>query len=111
MDELDALRRKKVEMMQQQYTATLESQFHEEQQLQQQVAQLEVAMKQMMSPEALQRYSNVKLAHPEKALQALVVLAQLVQQNPGRIDDKILKNVLLQLSHKKETRLNLHGAI
>ncbi len=111
MNELEALKRKKLEMMQQQYSATLESQMQEEQQLHQQIAQLEFAMKQMMSSEALQRYGNVKLAHPEKALQALVVLAQVVQRNHGRIDDKTLKNVLSQLSNKTETRLNLHGAI
>lgn len=111
MGELDALRKKKIEMMQQQYASAFESQAQEEQQLQQQITQLEFAMKQMMSSEALQRYGSVKMVHPEKALQALVVLAQLVQKNPGRIDDQMLKNVLLQLSQRKETRLNLHGAV
>ena len=66
----------------------------------------------MMTPEALQRYGNLRLAHPEKAVQALVVLAQMSQNNPGMIDDVQLKNVLVRLSpQKKQTRLNLNGAI
>ena len=112
MDELDSLRKKKMELMQQQYAASFDAQAGEEQQLQQQIAQLEFAIKQMMTPEALQRYSNVKLAHPEKAVHALVVLAQMVQRTPGMINDAVLKNVLVQVTpNKKETKLNLHGAI
>lgn len=110
MSELEDLRRKKMELYKQNYSSV--SQSDEEQQLQQQVAQLEFALKQMMTPDALQRYGNVKLAHPEKAVQALVVLAQMSQNNPGMINDAQLKNVLVHLSpQKKQTRLNLNGAI
>lgn len=76
--------------------------FNEEQ-LQQQINKLELALKQIMTRDAIQRYGNLKLAFPERALQALLVISQLV--NSGKItqvDDSALKNVLYrvnQLNH------------
>lgn len=109
MNELEDLRRKKMDLFKQQ----AQSSISEDQQLAQQFQQLENGLKQVMTADAISRYSNVKLAHPETALQALVVIAQLLQSgNTSMIDDSQLKNVLLQLSsQKKQTRLNLHGAI
>lgn len=112
MDELTELRKRKLELYQQQYTAALQSKGEEAEQMHQQIQQLEVVMKQMMSSDALQRYGTVKLAHPEKALQALVVLAQRVQAGGvGVIDDSLLKNVLLALNNKREPWVNVHGAV
>ena len=109
MSELEDLRRKKMDLFKQQ----AQSSISENQEFAQQFQQLENGLKQVMTVDALSRYSNVKLAHPETALQALVILAQLLQSgNTSFIDDAQLKNVLLQLSsQKKQTRLNLHGAI
>lgn len=102
-----------MELYQQRSAEMLQQSTDEEQQLQQQLAQLEVVVKQMMTPQALQRYGTIKLAHPEKALQALVVIAQMAQAgNIGIIDDTQLKNVLLHITpQKKETKIKLHGAI
>ena len=114
MNDLDELRKKKMELYKQNYAAALQTSAEEEQQLQQQVYQLESALKQMMTPEALQRYGNVKLAHPETAIQALVILAQMAQtgNTGGMITDTGLKDVLTRLSqHKKQTKVNLHGAL
>lgn len=113
MSEIEDLRRKKMELYKQRYASVFQDAIDEEQQAQQQIAQLESGLKQLMTPDALQRYSNVKLAHPEKAVQALVVMAQLLESGNARaIDDTNLKNILAHLTpQKKETRMNLYGAI
>ena len=113
MSELEDLRKKKIDLYKQQYASAMQSQLNEEMELQQQVSQLESNLKQMMTPDALSRYSNVKLAHPDKALQALVVMAQMLQTgNVRTIDDTQLKSVLMHITpEKKQARLKLHGAI
>jgi len=72
----------------------------------QQVHMLENAVKQKLTHEALQRYTNVKMAHPQKAMQVLVLAAQLIeQQKLTQIDDKKLKYLLLQLQDKKDIKI------
>lgn len=113
MSEIEDLRKKKIELYKQQYASDFQSQLDNEAELQQQVAEIESNVKQLMSAEALERYCNVKLAHPQKALQALVVIAQMIQAgNVRTIDDTQFKSVLVHLTpEKKQTRLNIHGAI
>lgn len=99
MSELDEIRRRKLEELQNRY----EQSASEEQQAQQEIAQLELAVKQRMSKEALQRFGNIKVADPEKAVQLLVILAQLLQS--GRltmIDDNNLRQILAQVTPKKK---------
>jgi DNA-binding TFAR19-related protein (PDSD5 family) len=93
MTDLEEIRRRKLEemMVQQQ----------EEQQIQQQVQQLEVMIKQKLTKKALERYSNIKAAHPEKAVQLLVVLGQIIQAGNNMIDDNQLKELLVRLTPKK----------
>lgn len=81
----------------------LNEELQEEVQLQQQIQQLEVIVKRVMTKEAISRYGNLKTAHPEKAVQALVVLAQLIQQ--GRIksiDDNQFKEMLKRLTPERK---------
>lgn len=59
----------------------------------QQIAIIESIVKRNMTGDAISRYGNVKIAHPEIALRALPFLLQLVQQGT-RIDDGMLKNIL-----------------
>lgn len=85
-------------MMSQQQNAA-----QQESALQEQVAQLENIVKQRMSKEAIQRFGNVKIAHPKKAMQALAVMAQLIQQGRlGQIDDEKLKLIMVQLTPEKK---------
>ena len=99
MDELEGIRKKKLEALQAQY----EQEQKEQQAFEQQREQLESIVKAQMTKEAISRYGNLKVAHPEKAVQALVVLAQLLQQNKiTMIDDTILKDVLLKLTPPKK---------
>jgi len=77
---------------------------NEEMQLQQQIQQLELMVKQKLTKKALERFGNVKAAHPEKAIQLLAVLGQAIQT--GRIDDQVddnqLKDILLKITPEKK---------
>jgi len=104
MDELEEIRQKKLAEMQQ-------SQLQERIQIQQQVSQLETAAKLWMDAQAVSRYGNIKAAHPEKALQVAVLIAQFVQSGKIKklITDEQLKELLIYLDEKKkETTIKVH---
>ena len=99
MDELEGIRRRKLEELRKQQL----SQMQEEQQLQQQVQQLEEIVKQVLTKEALERYGNLKAAYPDRAVQLLVILAQAIQSGQITIiDDDMLKEILKKLTPKKK---------
>src|SRR3989338_5965345 len=104
MDELEGIRRRKLEELRKQQL----SQMQEEQQLQQQVQQLEEIVKQVLTKEALERYGNLKAAYPDRAVQLLVILAQAIQSGQiTKIDDDMLKEILKKLTpKKKEFKIN-----
>ncbi len=99
MDELEKIKQQKLEDMQKRQ---MQQVWQEELQLQKQVEQLEAIVRGVMTKEAMQRYGNVKAAHPDKAVQALVVLAQLAQQGVQKIDDDKFKEILQRLTPKKK---------
>lgn len=75
----------------------------EKAQLEHQIAQLEAVAKTLLTKEALQRYGNVKAAHPEKAVQLLLVIGQMIHKgNAKKIDDEQLKRMLVMLQPKKK---------
>ena len=99
MSTLEELRKKKSEEIRQKVYGR-----SEEQEFASRLQQLEEMVKQLLTKEALERYSNLKVAHPEKAMNMLMILAQGMQQ--GQIGDKItdeqLKNLLIRLEPKKK---------
>ena len=104
--ELEELKKQKLEKLQQEL---MQNQLQEQLQVQEQLEQLEALAKRYMSPEAIARYGNLKAVHTEKAIQSIVVIAQLVQQ--GKILDKIsdaqYTNLLQRLTpEKKEFRIH-----
>ena len=103
MNELDEIKKRKMEELK---TAQLEQMQHqagEEEQLKQQIAQLEMVVKQALTKEALQRYGNLKTAFPDRAVQLLVVLAQALQSGQiTKIDDNTLKDILKKISPEKK---------
>lgn len=99
MNDIEELKRKR--MLEMQERMLFQSQ--EEQQLKQQIEQLEAIVKSRMTKEAAERYGNVKIAFPEKAVQALVVLAQLIQTGQiDQIDDDHLKDIFKKLTPEKK---------
>lgn len=74
----------------------------QEQHFAQQVAQLESAVKSVMTPEARSRLANVKLVSGERAVHAMLALAQLMQTGKASaIDDDLLKSVLASMPQRQ----------
>jgi programmed cell death protein 5 len=103
-EELEALRRKKL--------STLQRQVSDEQrnaQMEQQLDQQKQALlRSMLTPEARQRLSNLKMVKPEFTEQLELQLIQLAQQGkiPIPLADEQLKKILVQLqSRKRETTI------
>lgn len=96
MDELEAIRQKKLAELQKQ------------QQVQEQLQQIEAIVKRAFTKDALQRYGNVKAAFPDRATQVVVLLAQAIQAGQvEKVDDAMLKELLKKLTPaKKDFKIN-----
>jgi programmed cell death protein 5 len=97
-EELQALRRKKLQKLQQR-TAEEQTQTQDEQ-LEQQKQNL---LRQLLTPEARQRLTNLKMIKPEFTEQLELQIIQLAQTGklPIPLTDQQLKQILLQLQPKK----------
>lgn len=103
MDELEGIRKRKLAELRAAQLGNMQQQSQEEEQLQQQVQQLELMVKQVLTKEALQRYSNFKTAFPDRAVQLLVILAQAIQSGQiSKVDDNTLREILKKLSPEKK---------
>ena len=103
-EELDAIRRRKLSALQQR-ASDGQRQNQEEQQLE---AQKQALLKQILSPEARQRLTNLKMVKPEFTDQLELQLIQLAQAGkiPLPLSDTQLKQILIQLqSRKRETKI------
>ncbi len=102
MSNLDELKAKRMAELQQQHQGHAQAEMQQQAQLEQQIAQLEAVVKRHMTREALERYGTLKVAHPEKAMQVLVVLSQLIQGGRlTQVTDSQLKEILVQLTPQK----------
>ena len=101
---LEAIRRRKLLAMQQKMTDD-QRQSQAEQQLD---AQKQELLRQILSPEARQRLTNLKMVKPEFIEQLELQLIQLAQMGkvPVPMSDAQLKQILIQLqSRKREPRI------
>lgn len=106
MDELEEIKKRKLQELQEKQQEALQQHGQEEAQVNEQIEQLESIVKQVFTKEALQRYGNLKSAHPEKAVQVLVLLGQAIQQGQIKsLNDDQLKEILMKLSPKKEIHI------
>ena len=98
-NELDAIRRRKLSSYQQRATDE-QRQSQEAQQLE---AQKQALLKQILSPEARQRLTNLNMVKPEFTEQIELQLIQLAQAGklPIPLSDAQLKQILLQLQSRK----------
>jgi len=103
MDELESIRRRKLIELQRQQQEAIRQQAAEEQEAVQQIERLEESVRPFLSKEALVRYGTLKSAHGEKALQALVILAQAIQQKKiaRQLSDEEFKEILKRMEPKK----------
>lgn len=79
-----------------------EKEQKEFQELQKQIELLENISKKYLTKEAIQRYGNLKLSHPEKAINAIALIVQLV--NSGQITDKIDDNQFKEILKRMDTQ-------
>ena len=102
--ELEEIRRKKLLAMQQRVPDE-QKQAQADRQLE---AQKQALLRQILSPEARQRLTNLNMIKPEFTQQLELQLIQLAQTGklPIPISDAQLKQILIQLqSRKRETKI------
>jgi programmed cell death protein 5 len=103
-EELEELRRRKLSALQHQLTDE-----QKQAQLQQQLeVQKQALLRNILSPEARQRLTNLKMVKPDFTEQLELQLIQLAQQGklPVPLSDQQLKQILTQLqTRKRETRI------
>jgi programmed cell death protein 5 len=97
-EELEAIRRKKLLALQQKA-----SEEQRETQAEKLEAEKQAILKQILSPEARQRLTNLKMIKPEFTDQLELQLIQLSQTGklPVPLSDAQLKQILVQLQSKK----------
>ncbi len=103
-DELEAIRRKKLSALKQR-ASDEQKQVEAEQEAE---AQKEALLRQILSPEARQRLTNLKMVKREFTEQLELQLIQLAQSGriPLPMSDTQLKQILIQLqSRKRETKI------
>jgi programmed cell death protein 5 len=103
-EELEEIRRRKLLAMQQRMDDE-QKQAQTERQLE---AQKQALLRQILSPEARQRLTNLKMVKPEFTEQLELQLIQLAQAGklPIPLSDAQLKQILIQLqSRKRETKI------
>jgi programmed cell death protein 5 len=104
MDELEALRQKKMQqLMQNQMQNQYQEQMQRAAQEQQMEEQLDTLMTQVLEPDAKARLVNIKFARPEFARQIEVLLLRLYQggQLQRKLSDVEFKKILEKISGQK----------
>ncbi len=98
-EELEAIRKRKLLSLQQKVT----DEHKQSQEAQQLEAQKQELLKQILSPEARQRLTNLKMVKAEFTEQLELQLIQLAQTGklPIPLSDTQLKQILIQLQSRK----------
>lgn len=107
MDELEELKKKRLEQLRQAYANQSQpSERQQETEAAQQFEVIEDAVKAHLTKEALQRYGAVKLAHKETAMQLVLGIAHAIQEGRlrGMLGEEQLVAVLKQLSQLSQSK-------
>jgi len=104
-EELEALRRRRMAEMQR---AAMDDQRQTQAQQQQVERQKQAIIRKILTPEARQRLTNIRMVKPEFAEELEMQLIQLAQSGRlrGQVTDEQLKKTLVQLQgQKKEIKI------
>ena len=105
-DELEAIRRKKMDMMREQYQPQMsdtQAAAQQEQAMAEMEAKKQAVLRAILTPEARERLNTLRMTKPElvaSVIDQLVVLAQSGRLQ-DKLDDKKLKALLMQIQPKK----------
>jgi programmed cell death protein 5 len=102
-DELDAIRRRKMELLRQQQMPDHQAAAQQEQALAEMEARKQAILRAILTPEARERLNTLRMTKPELVASVSDQLVALAQS--GRLQDKLddnkLKNLLMQIQPKK----------
>lgn len=103
MSELEEIRKKRLQELQEQQFEAQQRQ----QEIGQQLLALENYIKPKLTKKALVRFGNIKTAHPQIAVQLMIIISELIKNNKVEmLDDEMLKKILMQIqSAKKEIKI------
>ncbi len=108
MDELEEFKKRRLKELKEKALEKGEEEINAKLELQNQVEQLELLAKGHMTKDAIQRYGNLKSAHPEKAVQVLLIIGNLINhgQLKDKIDDVMLKDLLKKITEpRRKTKI------
>ncbi|HIH79497.1 MAG: DNA-binding protein [Candidatus Poseidoniia archaeon] len=105
--ELDELRQRRLQEIQ----AQAEQQLAQEQKQVAIEAQVQGALRQLMSAEAKERLAQVRVARPEmaKAVEQKIMALARDGELKALIDDAILQKMLTHLSRRREIKVEIQG--
>ncbi len=78
----------------------------EQARLEQQIQQLEMLVRSRFTKGALERFGALKSAHPEKAVQVLLILGQLIDAGKAKtVDENQLRELLSHISPRRDFKI------
>jgi programmed cell death protein 5 len=98
MDELEAIRARKLQALAQQQMQQNYQEQKQQQQIQQALAQIDALVRKFLTPDAQDRLANLKLVDPELVQKLKMYLAQLYANGQVKqMNDDQLKSILIKL--------------
>lgn len=109
MSELDELRQKRLRQLQAMQQQGQQQSVQQQLQAQQMEEQIDLIMRQIMTPEARERLANIRMARPEFARQVEILLIQLYQGGRlKQLTDEQFKALLAKISGtKRESKIQM----
>jgi programmed cell death protein 5 len=105
MDELEAIRARKLQQLQQQ---SMQQEQQKQLQIQEALRQIDALVRRFLTPEAQDRLTNLKMVDPELVQKLKIYLAQMYASGKiKKMDDGQLKELLMKLRDAGKRDINI----